>query len=171
MNNNLAVVSCKLSQFGVILKGKEGGIEGWGGGGGGLAPVAAAAAAAKGSIEAGGGGGGKGNVPDGVNAARAQKSWVRSAKSERIVFCWVVAPKNRGEGVKILPPVEVATPLLLGAFVMQLPPLALLEMEAGDEAHSPVGEDFGIVEACATVDGGGDVEAIEVVEAKEVIEK
>ena len=168
MNNNLAVVSCKLSQVGVILKGKEGGIEGWGGGGGGLAPVAAAAAAAKGSIEAGGGGGGKGNVPDGVNAARAQKSWVRSAKSERI-FCW--APKNRGEGVKILPPVEVATPLLLGAFVMQLPPLALLEMEAGDEAHSPVGEDFGIVEACATVDGGGDVEAIEVVEAKEVIEK
>ena len=165
MNNNLAVVSCKLSQVGVILKGKEGGIEGWGGGG--LAPVAAAAAAAKGSIEAGGGGGGKGNVPDGVNAARAQKSWVRSAKSERIVFCWVVAPKNRGEGVKILPPAEVAA---LGAFAMQLPPLALLEMEAGDEAHSPVGEDFGIVEACATV-GGGDVEAIEVVEAKEVIEK
>ena len=161
MNNNLAVVSCKLSQVGVILKGKEG----TEGGGGGLAPVAAAAA--KGSID---GGGGKGNVPDGVSAARAQKSWVRSAKSERIVFCWVVAPKNRGEGVKILPPVEVATPLLLGAFVMQLPPLALLEMEAGDEAHSPVGEDFGIVEACATV-GGGEVEAIEVVEAKEVMEK
>ena len=107
MNNNLAVVSCKLSQVGVILKGKEGGIEGWGGGGGGLAPVAAAAAAAKGSIEAGGGGGGKGNVPDGVNAARAQKSWVRSAKSERIVFCWVVAPKNRGEGVKILPSLSI----------------------------------------------------------------
>ena len=156
MNNNLAVVSCKLSQVGVILKGKEG----TEGGGGGLAPVAAAAA--KGSID---GGGGKGNVPDGVSAARAQKSWVRSAKSERI-FCW--APKNRGEGVKILPPAEVAA---LGAFAMQLPPLALLEMEAGDEAHSPVGEDFGIVEACATVDGGGDVEAIEVVEAKEVIEK
>ena len=155
MNNNLAVVSCKLSQVGVILKGKEG----TEGGGGGLAPVAAAAA--KGSID---GGGGKGNVPDGVSAARAQKSWVRSAKSERI-FCW--APKNRGEGVKILPPAEVAA---LGAFAMQLPPLALLEMEAGDEAHSPVGEDFGIVEACATV-GGGEVEAIEVVEANEVMEK
>ena len=54
---------------------------------------------------------------------------------------------------------------------MQLPPLALLEMEAGDEAHSPVGEDFGSIEACATI-GGGDVEAIEVVEqAKEVMEK
>ena len=65
MNNNLAVVSCKLSQVGVILKGKEG----TEGGGGGLAPVAAAAA--KGSID---GGGGKGNVPDGVSAARAQKS-------------------------------------------------------------------------------------------------
>ena len=76
------------------------------------------------------------------------------------MFCW--APKNKGEGLNILAEI-------FGAFVTQLPPLALLEIDAGDDAHSPVGEDLGMVEACATV-GGGELEAIEVVEAKEVLE-
>ena len=47
----------------------------------------------------GGGGNAAGKAPDGVRAALAQKSWVRSANKERM-FCW--APKKRGEGAKIL---------------------------------------------------------------------
>ena len=74
------------------MRGREGAL---GVGGGGLAP---AAAAAKGKM-GGGGGNAAGKVPDGVRAALAQKSWVRSANKERM-FCW--APKKRGEGAKIL---------------------------------------------------------------------
>ena len=49
-----------------------------------------------------------------------------------------------------------------------LPALAPLEIDAGDDAHSPVGELFGMVEDCVTGGGSGE---LEVVEAKEVIEK
>ena len=97
MNKSRAVVSCILSQLGVILKGIKGGV-------GGVATLAVAKAA-NGNMGGATGGGGWGGAAGGSAGmgmpawpilAFDQSSWVRSAKSDKI-FCWAsVLPQTFG---------------------------------------------------------------------------
>ena len=88
INKSRAVVSCILSQLGVILKGNKGGVEG--------VATLAVAKAANGNMGGATGGGGWGVAAGGSAGmgmpawpifAFDQRSWVRSAKRDKI-FCW-----------------------------------------------------------------------------------
>ena len=97
MNKSRAVVSCILSQLGVILKGIKGGV-------GGVATLAVAKAANgnMGGATGGGGWGGAagGSAGMGIPAwpilAFDQRSWVRSAKRDKIFCCASVLPQIFG---------------------------------------------------------------------------
>ena len=97
INKSRAVVSCILSQLGVILKGNKGGV-------GGVATLAVAKAAngnMGGATVGGGWGGAAGGsagmgIPAWLILAFDQRSWVRSAKRDKI-FCWAsVLPQTFG---------------------------------------------------------------------------